>query len=165
MSENPEPTPRNIALLIGGGLSLLAALAHITIIIGGPEWYRFFGAGEEMAQMAERGEITPALITLFIACVLAGWAAYAFSAAGLIRKLPFMRFCLSAITLVYLVRAIGGLAAVILMENPYLTDVREQVTFMIISSLIVLVYGLIYAIGTAQAWPQLSPKKAEETEQ
>ena len=33
----------NKLLFFGGILSGIAALLHITIIIGGPKWYRFFG--------------------------------------------------------------------------------------------------------------------------
>jgi hypothetical protein len=36
-------------------LSAAAALLHIAVIVGGAEWYRFFGAGEGMARLAERG--------------------------------------------------------------------------------------------------------------
>jgi len=36
----------NISLILGGVLSILVALLHIAIIIGGPAWYLFFGAGE-----------------------------------------------------------------------------------------------------------------------
>ena len=42
-------------LLIGGGLSALAAALHLAIIAGGPSWYRFFGAGERTARLAARG--------------------------------------------------------------------------------------------------------------
>ena len=37
---------RNPALVTGGLLSVAASLLHIGCIIGGPDWYRFFGAGE-----------------------------------------------------------------------------------------------------------------------
>ncbi len=43
---------RNTPLIIGGYLSFVAALLHISCIFGGPEWYRFFGAGERMATLA-----------------------------------------------------------------------------------------------------------------
>ena len=35
----------NKLLLFGGLLSGIAALLHIAIIIGGPQWYRFFEIG------------------------------------------------------------------------------------------------------------------------
>ena len=39
-------------LICGGCLSLAAAAAHVACIFGGPDWYRFFGAGEPIAQTA-----------------------------------------------------------------------------------------------------------------
>src|SRR3546814_5357018 len=51
-------------LIIGGWLSVAAALLHIACIFGGPDWYRFFGAGEGMARAAARGDLRPTLITL-----------------------------------------------------------------------------------------------------
>ena len=41
---------RNIALIAGGLLSAAASLLHVACIFGGPAWYRFFGAGEGVAQ-------------------------------------------------------------------------------------------------------------------
>ena len=78
-------------LLAGGWLSLAAALLHLAVIVGGPDWYRFFGAGEAMARAAERGSWMPALVTLGIAGLLSVWAAYAFAAAGMIRRLPLIK--------------------------------------------------------------------------
>ncbi len=137
-------------LLIGGGiLSLLASLLHIGVIIGGPEWYRFFGAGEDMARMAEEGSLYPVIITIGIALVLAAWAYFAFAGAGLVWKPPLLRTGLIAISIVYLLRG--------LVLFPMLALIPEKVnSFAIWSSIIVLVYGLFYAIGTWKAWPRLS---------
>ena len=143
---------RNPALVIGGVLSLAASLLHIGCIIGGPAWYRFFGAGEAMATMAEQGSITPTLITLGIAAVLAIWAAYAFSGAGLIRRLPLLRTGLVAISAVYLLRGLALIPALIISGG-------QVMPFVLWSSLIVLVYGLAYALGTWTAWPRLRPQR------
>eukprot|EP01035_Chromulina_nebulosa_P005432 gene5432-7363_t len=71
-------------LLAGGILSAGAALLHVGCILGGPRWYRFFGAGERMVRLAERGSRRPAIITSGIVLVLAAWSAFAFSGAGVI---------------------------------------------------------------------------------
>jgi len=123
------------------------------MIAGGPDWYRFFGAGEGMARMAERGMAYPVVVTLLIALILAIWAAYAFAGAGLIRRLPMMRTALVLISCVYLLR--GLMLAPLLALKPELVD-----SFAIWSSLIVLVYGIAYAVGTWRAWPALSVKPA-----
>jgi hypothetical protein len=142
---------RNPWLIAAGVLSAAAALLHLAIIAGGPDWYRFFGAGERMARMVEQGLLRPVLMTLGIAAVLSVWAAYAFAGAGLIRRLPLMRTALVAITSIYLLR---GLVLV-----PLLALRPELVRgFTLWSSLIVLAYGLCYAIGTWRAWPALSAK-------
>lgn len=142
---------RNPILVIGGVLSAAASLLHVVVIAGGPDWYRFFGAGEGMAQMAERGEITPVLTTLAIASVLAIWAAYAFAGAGLIRRLPLMRTALVLISAIYLLRGLVLVPAFII--NP-----GGVMPFVLWSSLIVLVYGVCYAVGTWIAWPSLSKR-------
>ncbi len=149
--------PRNWWLIGAGVLSAAAAVLHLAVIAGGPDWYRFFGAGEPMARAAERGSAAPAVLTLAIAVVLAVWAAYAFAGAGLIRRLPLMRTALVAITTVYLLRG--------LILFPLLVLKPEAVTaFTVWSSLIVLVYGVAYAAGTWQAWSSLSrrPRRALE---
>ena len=48
--------PGSTWLLIGGELSVVAALLHIACMFGGPDWYRFLGAGEGMARAAARGD-------------------------------------------------------------------------------------------------------------
>ena len=144
---------RNPWLVIAGLLSAAAALLHLAVIAGGPDWYRFFGAGEGMARMAARGDLRPHLMTATIALILAIWAAYAFAGAGLVRRLPLMRTALVAITAVYLLRGLVVVPA--LLQEPQARD-----PFTIWSSLIVLVYGLAYALGTWRAWPELSRRAA-----
>ena len=132
-------------LIVGGWLSVLAALMHVAYIFGGPDWYRFFGAGEGMARAAARGDLRPTLITLGIATVLLVWAAYAFSGAGTVPRLPLLRTGLVVITTIYLLRA--------LMFVPlHLWRPQHSDAFAIWSSAIVLVYGAVYAVGTCKAW-------------
>ena len=143
---------RNKWLVTAGMMSAAAALLHVATIAGGPGWYRFFGAGEEMARAAERGSAMPALVTAAIAFILLLWALYAFSGAGLVRRLPLMRTALLLITAIYLLRGLALLPLLVL--KPQLAD-----TFAVVSSLVVLAYGLTYAIGTWRAWPALGRRK------
>jgi hypothetical protein len=142
-------TARSAWLLAAGGLSLAASLLHAACIAGGPSWYRFLGAGEGMARAAERGEPRPALITAGIAVVLAVWAAYAFSGAGLIGRLPLLRLALIAITAVYLLRGM------VLFVPRALGRPDLSAAFLVWSSLVVLAIGTVHAIGTWRAWSML----------
>ncbi|WP_284734768.1 hypothetical protein [Sphingosinicella terrae] len=135
-------------LIAGGILSAIAGLVHVGVILGGPSWYRFFGAGEEMAQAAERGSLMPAAITLAIAAVLLVWSLYAFSAAGLVRRLPLIRTALVLISAIYLFRGMAPWPAMFFIP-------QMATPFTVWSTLVVLVYGLTYAVGTWLAWPHL----------
>ena len=135
-------------LVLSGALSVAASLAHLAVIVGGAPWYRFFGAGERMARLAEAGSPRPTVVTLGIVAVLAVWAAYGFAGAGLIPPLPLMRPALVAISAVYLVR---GLAPV----PVFLARTGTVRPFWVWSSLIVLAFGIAYAVGTWKAWATL----------
>ena len=76
-----SPTP-NAWLLLAAALDAIAALLHVGCIVFGAAWYRFFGAGERMARLAEAGDWRPTVVTSGIAIVLSVWALYALSAAG-----------------------------------------------------------------------------------
>ncbi|MBC7988793.1 MAG: hypothetical protein H7Y19_04325 [Luteimonas sp.] len=143
----------NSFLVIGGALSTLAALLHLGCIAFGPSWYRFFGAGEQMARLAASGSNYPALVTTVIALVLLTWALLAFSGAGLVRKLPLLRTGLVLVTAIYLIRG----AAVL----PLMTHVPgRSETFWWWSSAICFTIGLIHFIGLRQVWARLSQAAA-----
>lgn len=136
----------NRPLIIAGCCSAAASVLHIVAMAWGPDGYRFFGAGEEMAQLAEQGSWVPPLITLIITAILGFWAAYAFAGAGLIRKLPLLRLCLVAITGVYLIRGAGGLV-IALFPNSYQVQ-HLGLAFVVWSSAICFVIGMIHLQGT-----------------
>lgn len=149
---DPAPPSRGRPWLIAGGaLSFGAAALHLAIVAGGPDWYRFFGAGEGMARMAERGDARPAVMAVGIALILCLWGLYALSGAGLVRRLPLLRTALLLISAIYLLRA--AWLPFLLLARPALVD-----AFWIWSSAIVAAYGATYAIGTARAWRSLRPQ-------
>ena len=112
----------------------------------------FFGAGEQMAILSEQGSLQPTIITSGIVVVLSIWSIYAFSAAGLIRKLPLIRLALVVITSVYLLRGIGGFY---LGANPVDAPIGNSSEFWFWSSAICLCFGLVHLIGVKQKWLEL----------
>jgi hypothetical protein len=145
----------NLWLTWGAVLSATAALLHVAIIFGGPRWYRFFGAGEAMAQMAQARRLRPTLITAGIAMVLLTWSVYALAGAGQINNwlgqpftLPGLKWVLSGVTAIYLLR---GLAVVPL----WWVLPAHAKRFWLVSSLICLVFGGVHLQGLIQAWSTL----------
>ncbi|XZG71263.1 hypothetical protein ACTSKR_05190 [Chitinibacteraceae bacterium HSL-7] len=143
----------NKYLLTAAICCFAAALAHLGCIVFGGDWYRFFGAGEQMARMAEQGLWHPTIVTSIIVSALLVWAFYALSAAGTIRRLPFTKLALILITSIFIFRGISfaGLMT-ILPEN--------SLTFWIISSGICFFIGGLFALGSWQQWSALGAKKA-----
>ncbi|ENC6724355.1 hypothetical protein ABKY80_004732 [Vibrio harveyi] len=144
---------QNKCLIISSGCCFLAALAHLGCIVFGSDWYRMFGAGEAMAKMAEQGLWYPTLVTLTIAAILCVWGVFALSGAGVIRKLPFTRSILVAVTSIFLLRAISFSALM-----PMLPD--NSLTFWLASSGICLLIGSLFAVVTKQEWSRLTRTSA-----
>jgi hypothetical protein len=140
-------------LLAGGLLTGAASLLHLAIVVGGPPWYRFFGAGERMAQLASRGAPAPAVLTVAIAAVLGVWSLYALSGAGLVRRLPLLRPVLVLIAVIYLARGLLGIPVVGLAaaaQHPYGLELRARMPFMLVTSAVCLGLGICYAVGAAR---------------
>lgn len=138
----------NFFLVTGALLSAIAALLHLLIIVGGPAWYRFFGAGERFAIAAAQGRYFPAVVTSGIAAVLGVWSAYALAGAGVIPALPFLKPVLLGITTIYLIRGIAFPPAVL--------KAGGRITpFVIWSSAVCLGFGVIHLVGLAQRWTAL----------
>ncbi len=148
------PNTRNPLLIVGAALSAIAAALHAGCIVFGAPWYRFFGAGEEMAQMAEAGLWYPTVITLAITGVLLLWSLYALSGAGVVRRLPLLRLALCLITGVYLLR---GLPLVPFALFPSLAGqfTDNSLPFLLWSSAICLTFGMVHLFGLKQRWAHL----------
>ncbi len=138
----------NVFLIVAGTLSAIVAALHLGCIYFGAPWYRFFGAGEKMAILAEQGSSQPTIITSGIVIVLCVWSLYAFSAAGVIFRLPLIRSALILITLIYLGRGISGF---FLVSSP----MGRSPDFWLWSSMICLIFGIIHLIGLKQQWAKL----------
>lgn len=143
----------NKLLIAAALLCVLAALAHVGCIVFGGDWYRFFGAGEPMAQMAEQGLWYPTIVTSGIVAVLSIWALYALSGAGAIKRLPLTKLALVVIAGIFLLR---GVSFVVLM--PMFPE--NSLTFWLVSSAICLVVGALFAVGAFQQWSELGRKNA-----
>lgn len=130
-----------------------AALAHLGCIVFGGDWYRFFGAGEQMASMAEQGFWYPTIVTSFIVLVLVVWAFYGLSGAGSIKRLPLTKLALVLIAGVFLLRGVAFVGLIPMFPE-------NNLTFWLISSGICLFIGSLFAVGTWQQWSDLGGENA-----
>lgn len=144
-------------LKLAGCLSGAIALLHVAVILAGAPAYRYFGAGEEMATLAERGSLVPALITLLVTLVFSLFALYAFSGAGLVRRLPLLRLGLCAIAGIYVLRGVLVIPqAVAVGAGAANAPPARDLVFSGVSLLI----GLAYLAGVIGAWRGLGKAEA-----
>lgn len=142
------PAEHNRTLIAAAALSALAAALHLGCIVFGAPWYRFFGAGEQMAQLALAGHWLPVVLTLAIAAVLMVWSLYALSGAGVVRRLPLLRTVLCLVTAIYLLRGVVVLPVMELFPG-------RSPTFWWWSSAVCLGIGLVHLAGLRQVWSRL----------
>lgn len=136
-------------LLIAAAISLVASALHFACIVFGAPLYRALGAGEHLANMAERGRALPHIYAAVIRTIIAVWALYALAAAGLFPRLPLMKAALVAISAILLAR--GFAYPLMRLWRPDLSP-----SFLLWSSAICAIYGLCFAVGAWKAWPALS---------
>ncbi|NQZ23845.1 MAG: hypothetical protein HRT53_17565 [Colwellia sp.] len=67
-----------------------------------------------------------------------------------------LKFCLSTITAVYLIRGVGGIVVAFM---PNSVQVQQPgVSFLLWSSFICTIYGVSYSVGVLKGWSSFSPK-------
>lgn len=132
-----------------GLVAIAGALLHIAILFGGPEWYAFFGAPSGLVELARIGHPRAAISCLIIASFLFVLAAYAFSGANVIRRLPLLRPALAMIGLGLIAR--GALFIPMILWQPdsltRICDCRSVDTFIVVTSILCFAMGISYAAG------------------
>src|SRR5574341_804465 len=131
-----------VFLIAGGIVSALISLLHVILAVQ-PVLYRYISAGQEseLARMAEQGSTPTTIATAVLAVMFAIWAAYAFSGAGLIVRLPLLRVALIAICAIFMLRALF-----IPTEIGMVVNEGYPIRFVVFSA-ISLAAGLLYLVG------------------
>jgi hypothetical protein len=126
-------------------------VVHLAVIVIGPAGYRYFGAPDEFATLAESGSAAPAILTGVFAMIFAVWSWYAFGGARRLPRPPLVRLGLTLIAGVYILRGLSAIPEALLL-------LRARDAFpprFLVFSLIALAVGVFYALGTRQAWRRL----------
>ena len=136
-------------LLLAGVAAAAGAALHVCIAFCGPGWYAYFGAPPGLVEMARSGNVRAPISCFVIAAFLALLAAYAFSGAGLIRRLPFLRPGLASIAAVLILR--GLLFVPLIAWRPDtlagICNCRSIDAFIVVTSALCLAMGVGYALG------------------
>ena len=93
-------------IYLAAAIALVGVVIHVAAIVGGAEWYAYFGAPPPIVESARAGTWLAPVSCAAIAALMALCAAYAFSALGHIRRLPLLRLMLGGMAGVCLLRAL-----------------------------------------------------------
>jgi hypothetical protein len=145
---------RNYLLITGGICCFAIFLMHVFIAYKGENLYRYFGAGEWMAQLSKNGSVFPAIITLSGSLVFALMGLYAFSGAQLIRQLPFLRLILLIIGSIFTLRGVMIIPQIIFSISKHYPILNRFTLFSFVS----LFIGLLYLMGVFINWNDLKSK-------
>lgn len=148
----------NTLFKIAGILNFGIALLHVGIIFAGAPAYRYFGAGEKLAGLAEAGSPVPALVTFLLVVVFTLFGAYAFSAAGSLRPLPFLLPVSLIVGIIYSCRGLSVLPQIRMLIQTSETISLHHVLF----SLVALSIGVMHVLATAANWKRLKSKQPEK---
>ncbi len=138
----------NYSLKFGGTCSILVAVIHAAAIFAGADWYRFFGAGEQIAIMIEEGSWLPHLMSLAISAIFTLSGLYAYSAAKVIPRLPFVRTVVATAGVMYMIRGLAPFAYLVF--KPSVLS-----TFDLVTAVVSLIIGCAYLIGIIRPWQEL----------
>jgi len=145
-------------LTLGAGLNFAVAILHLGIIALGAPAYLYFGAAD-FARLADAGSPLPALITLMLTAFFVGFALYALSGAGVIRRLPGLALGLVFISGLYILRGLIVFLDLIRLARGADYPLRQMVF-----SAVALAIGLVYLVGTIRQWGYLNGKRTVSTD-
>lgn len=128
-------------LVTGGLIAAATAIWHLLCIIGGPSWYAFARAPKVIVDSAMQGTFIAPLGAIVIASLMFTCTAYAFSGAGLVRKIPLLLPALITISFICFVRA--------LIVVPYLISSKLDVWELVASGGWLFV-GICFSMGVVE---------------
>jgi hypothetical protein len=94
-------------LLISAGIIASAsAIWHLLCIFGGPSWFAFARAPKAIIDSSVQGTLLAPIGTIVVASLMFACTVFAFSAAGLIRKVPLLKSALITIATLCILRGL-----------------------------------------------------------
>lgn len=128
-------------LLISGGIiASAAAIWHLLCIWGGPSWFAFARAPKQLIDSAQQGTLLAPVSTVIVAGLMLACTVFAFSAVGLIRKVPLVKPALITIASLCTVRGLIGIPAFVTAAG---VDIWQ-----IVASTVWLYVGVCFIVGS-----------------
>ena len=129
-------------LISGGVIASAAAIWHLLCIWGGPSWFAFARAPKQIIDSAQQGTLLAPVGTVIVAGLMFACTVFAFSAVGLIRKVPLVKPALITIALLCAVRGLIGIPT-------FVTSAGLDI-WQIVASTVWLYVGVCFIAGSIE---------------
>ncbi len=150
---------RGARLLAACALASFAlALLHVACLFLGEAGARFFTAPPFVLRLIRDGSWMMFPVLLVVVGVLGTFGLYAWSAAGRMRRLPWLRGGLAAVGAIYTLRGLALIPQAILMaQHPGILPWQT-----LLFSSVSLTLGCAHLVGARQRWRALAPTPLAE---
>jgi hypothetical protein len=129
-------------LISAGFIASASAIWHLLCIIGGPNWFAFARAPQQIIDSSQQGTLLAPIGTVIVASLMFACTVFAFSAAGLMRKVPLLKTALITISILCIARALIAIPTFI---NSAGLDIWQ-----IIASSVWFYVGISFAAGSIE---------------
>jgi hypothetical protein len=131
-------------LISAGVIASVSAFWHLLCIFGGPSWFVFARAPQQIIDSAQQGTLLAPIGTIVVAGLMFACSIFAFSAVGLIRRVPHTKLALIVIAILCILR---GLIAI-----PTFTHAAGIDLWQIIASTLWFYVGICFFVGSVDQY-------------
>ena len=131
-------------LISAGVIASASAIWHLLCILGGPSWFAFARAPQQIIDSAVQGTLLAPIGTIIVASLMFACTIFAFSAVGLIRKVPLLKSALITIAILCTLR---GLIAIPTFVTPAGFDIWQ-----IVASTVWFYVGICFIAGSIEQY-------------
>ena len=131
-------------LISAGVIASASAIWHLLCILGGPSWFAFARAPQQVIDSSQQGTLLAPIGTVIVASLMFACTVFSFSAVGLIRKVPLLKSALITIAVLCTLR---GLIAIPTFVTPTGLDIWQ-----IVASTVWLYVGICFVAGSIEQY-------------
>lgn len=131
-------------LISAGAIASVSAIWHLLCILGGPNWFAFARAPQPIIDSAVQGTLLAPIGTVIVAGLMFICSVFAFSAVGLIRRVPLLKSALIIIATLCILR---GLIAI----PKFITSSGFDI-WQIVASTVWFYVGVCFMVGSLEQY-------------
>jgi hypothetical protein len=138
---------RSKFLISAGIIAAASASWHLLCIFGGPSWFAFARAPQQIIESSQQGTLLAPVGTMIVAALMFACTVFAFSAAGLIRKVPLIKSALITIAILCTLRGVTAIPT-------FITSTGVDL-WQIVASSVWFYVGVCFTLGSVDQYTRV----------